>query len=38
MKELNYERKQMGLHIEPKRYPEKGSPFRSYELDDDDDE
>jgi len=38
MKELNYERHQMGLFIKPKRYPEKGSPFRSYETDDDDDE
>ncbi len=38
MKELNYERKQMGLTINPKRYPEKGNPFRSYEDDDDDDE
>ncbi|MCR5796450.1 MAG: BCCT family transporter [Eubacterium sp.] len=38
MKELNYERKQMGLTINPKRYPEKGSPFRSYEEDDDDDD
>ncbi len=35
MKELNYERHQMGLFIKPKRYPEKGSPFRSYEDDDD---
>ncbi len=36
VKELNYERQQMGLYIKPKRYPEKGSPFRSYETDDDD--
>ncbi len=36
MKELNYERHQMGLYIKPKRYPGKGSPFRSYEMDDDD--
>lgn len=35
LKELNYERHQMGLFIKPKRYPEKGSPFRSYEQDDD---
>ncbi len=38
VKELNYERHQMGLFIRPKRYPEKDSPFRSYETDDDDDE
>ncbi len=38
LKELNYERKQMGLYLKPKRYPEKGSPFRSYEEDEDDDE
>ncbi len=38
MKELDYERKQMGLYIKPKRYPEKGSPFRSYEEDEDEDE
>ncbi len=38
LKELNYERKQMGLFLKPKRYPEKGSPFRSYEEDEDDDE
>lgn len=38
MKELNYERKQMGLTINPKRYPEKGSPFRSYEEDDEDED
>ncbi len=38
LKELNYERHQMGLFIKPKRYPEKGSPFRSYEQDDNDDE
>ncbi len=38
LKELNYERHQMGLFIKPKRYPEKGSPFRSYETEDDDDE
>ncbi len=38
LKELNYERKQMGLYIKPKRYPDKDSPFRSYEEDDDDDE
>ncbi len=35
LKELNYERKQMGLYIKPKRYPEKDAPFRSYEEDDD---
>ncbi len=38
IKELNYERTQMGLFIKPKRYPEKGSPFRSYETDEDEDE
>ncbi len=38
LKELNYERHQMGLFIKPKRYPEKNSPFRSYEIDDDSDE
>ncbi|MCR5665203.1 MAG: BCCT family transporter [Eubacterium sp.] len=38
IKELNYERKQMGLYITPDRYPKKGLPFRSYEADDDDDE
>ncbi len=38
LKEVNYERKQMGLYLKPKRYPEKGSPFRSYEEDEDDDE
>jgi len=38
VKELNYERKQMGLTLSPKRYPKKGSPFRSYEEDDDDDD
>ncbi|MCR4892341.1 MAG: BCCT family transporter [Lachnospiraceae bacterium] len=38
MKELNYERKQMGLTIDPKRYPKKGLPFRSYEENDDDDD
>ncbi len=38
IKELNYERHQMGLFLNPKRYPEKGSPFRSYETDDDDEE
>ncbi len=38
IRELNYERHQMGLFIKPKRYPEKDSPFRSYETDDDDDE
>lgn len=37
LKELNYECKQMGLSLKPKRYPEKGSPFRSYESDDEDD-
>jgi len=36
IKELNYERKQMGLYLNPKRYPDKDSPFRSYEEDDDD--
>ncbi len=35
IKELNYERKQMGLLIAPKRYPKKGFPFRSYEDDGD---
>jgi len=38
LKELNYERKQMGLFIKPKRYPTKDSPFRSYEEDEEDDE
>ncbi len=38
LKELNYERKQMGLSIDPKRYPEKGAPFRSYEMEEDDDD
>ncbi len=38
LKELNYERRQMGLTVNPKRYPKKGSPFRSYENDDDEDE
>jgi len=38
MKELNYERHQMGLTIKPRRYPKKGSPFRSYEDDDDEEE
>ncbi len=38
MKELNYERKQMGLTIDPKRYPEKGLPFRSYESEDEDED
>lgn len=38
IRELNYERKQMGLTVAPKRYPKKGSPFRSYETDDDDDD
>ncbi len=37
IRELNYERHRMGLFIKPGRYPEKGSPFRSYEPDDDDD-
>ncbi len=38
LKELNYERMQMGLYLKPKRYPEKDSPFRSYEEDYTDDE
>ncbi len=38
LKELNYERKQMGLTLNPKRYPQKGSPFRSYETEDEDEE
>ncbi|MCR4902304.1 MAG: BCCT family transporter [Butyrivibrio sp.] len=38
LKELNYERKQMGLTIDPKRYPKKGSPFRSYEDDEEDED
>jgi len=38
LKELNYERKQMGLTINPTRYPPKGLPFRSYETDEDDDD
>ncbi len=38
LKELNYERHQMGLTISPKRFPTKDSPFRSYEEDDDDDD
>ncbi len=33
MKELTFEQKQMGLYLKPKRYPEKDSPFRSYEED-----
>ncbi len=33
MKELNYERREMGLSVAPKRFPKKGSPFRSYETD-----
>lgn len=35
IKELHYERKQMGFFLKPKRYPDKDSPFRSYEDDDD---
>ena len=31
IKELRYERNQMGLYLNPKRHPEKESPFRSYE-------
>jgi len=38
LKELHYERKQMGLFLKPKRYPEKDSPFRSYEEDDENEE
>ncbi len=38
IKELNYERKQMGLSIDPKRYQRKESPFRSYEEHDDEDD
>ncbi len=38
MKELNYERKQMGLTLDPKRYPKKGLPFRSYESDEEEDD
>ncbi len=38
LKELNYERMQMGLTINPKRYPKKGLPFRSYEDDEDEDD
>jgi len=38
VKELNYERHQMGLFIKPRRYPEKDSPFRSYETDEDDED
>ena len=39
LKELHYERVKMGLTLDPKRYPEKDSPFRSYEdTDEDDDE
>ena len=39
LKELHYERGKMGLTLDPKRYPEKDSPFRSYEdTDEDDDE
>ncbi len=33
IKELNYEQEQMGLYVKPHRRPEKGSPFRSYEDD-----
>ncbi len=36
IKELHYERKQMGLFLNPKRFPSKNSPFRSYEEDDSD--
>lgn len=36
LKELHYERKQMGLFLNPERYPEKDAPFRSYEDDEDD--
>ncbi len=38
LKELNYERHQMGLTVRPKRYPDENNPFRSYENDDDDDD
>jgi len=38
LKELNYERKQMGLTIDAKRYPRKDNPFRSYEDDEDEDD
>ena len=35
IKELNYERRQMGLTVLPRRQPEKDAPFRSYESDSD---
>ncbi len=38
LKELHYERTKMGLFLKPKRYPEKDSPFRSYEEDEEDDD
>lgn len=38
LKELHYERQQMGLFLKPRRYPEKDAPFRSYEEDDDDED
>ncbi len=31
IKELNYERRKMGLFLKPQRHPEKNAPFRSYE-------
>lgn len=33
IKELNYERRKMGLFLKPRRHPEKDAPFRSYEED-----
>jgi len=35
LKELHYERTQMGLFLKPRRYPDKDAPFRSYEDEDD---
>jgi len=31
--EVRHEQKEMGLYLKPEQYPEKGSPFRSYEED-----
>ncbi|MDO4529547.1 MAG: BCCT family transporter, partial [Lachnospiraceae bacterium] len=33
IKELNYERRKMGLFLKARRHPEKDAPFRSYEKD-----
>lgn len=38
LRELHYERRKMGLYLDPKRYPEKDAPFRSYETDDEEEE